>query len=295
VTFLDVGQGDATLLELPDGTTVLIDAGPAYRRLDMGRAVIGPYLWNQGIRRLDHVVATHPQWDHVGGLPWVLRTFEVGHYWSNGVSRTEKFFQQLDSAVRSSGIQEQITAAGTEIVNTGSCSLAVLSPFRSQATGDHPLFTVSNGADLNNLSLITRLECGEHSFLLTADAEQEALDRLLHTPKGFSARVVKVPHHGARSSLNHEWVNRLQADALIVSVGAHNRYGHPASEVLAAYQRRGFPLYRTDRDGAVWFTAAPGSYDMAIATTKLQALLPVQIGFNMWAEEWANWDRIWKR
>ena len=67
VTFLDVGQGDATLLELPDGQTVLIDGGPAFRRWDMGRAVIGPYLWNQGIYRIDHVVATHPQWDHVGG------------------------------------------------------------------------------------------------------------------------------------------------------------------------------------------------------------------------------------
>ena len=295
VTFLDVGQGDATVLELPDGQTVLIDAGPAYRRLDMGRAVIGPYLWNQGIRRLDHVVATHPQWDHVGGLPWVLHTFEVGHYWSNGVLRTEGFFHQLQSAVKSAGLQEQTPAAGTEIVSTGPCALTVLSPSRRQATGSYVSTTVSGGTDLNNQSLVTRLECGEHSFLLTADAEQEALDGLLRTPNGLSARVVKVPHHGARSSLHHAWVNRLQAEAMVASVGVHNRYGHPAPEVLDAYQQRGLPLYRTDRDGAVWFTATLGSPDMTIATTKQEGLLPVQTGPRMWIEEWANWVRIWNR
>jgi len=295
VTFLDVGQGDATVLELPDGQTVLIDAGPAYRRLDMGRAVIGPYLWNKGIRRLDHVVATHPQWDHVGGLPWVLHTFEVGHYWSNGVLRTEGFFHQLQSAVKSAGLQEQIPTAGTEIVSAGPCSLTVLSPSRSQGTGPYVSTTGSSGTELNNRSLVTRLECGGHSFLLTADAEQEALDGLLHIPNGLLARVVKVPHHGARSSLHREWVKRLQAEAMVASVGVHNRYGHPAPEVLDAYQQRGLPLYRTDRDGAVWFTATLGSSDMIIATTRQESLLPVQAGPHMWIEEWANWARIWNR
>jgi competence protein ComEC len=295
VTFLDVGQGDATILELPDGQTVLIDAGPAYRRLDMGRAVIGPYLWNQGIRRLDHVVATHPQWDHVGGLPWVLHTFEVGHYWSNGVSRSERFFHQLQSAVKTAGLLDQPTGEGTDIVNAGPCSLTVLSPSRSHQMLSTLSMTVSSGKDLNNRSLVTRLECGGHSFLLTADAEQEALEGLLTTEKGLSARVVKVPHHGAKSSLHGGWVNRLQTEAMVVSVGAHNRYGHPAPEVLDAYQQRGFPLYRTDRDGAIWFTATLGSHDMTITTAKQESLLPVHIGSHMWGEERANWGRIWNR
>ena len=295
VTFLDVGQGDATVLELPDGQTVLIDGGPSYRRLDMGRAVIGPYLWNQGIRRLDHVVATHPQWDHVGGLPWVLHTFEVGQYWDNGVSRPERFFSQLHSAVKSAGLQERTPTIGIEIVSPGPCSLTVLSPARSQGSEGYRSGTVSSGKDLNNRSLVTRLECGAHSFLLTADAEQQSLDGLLHVPNGLSARVVKVPHHGARSSLHREWVSRLQAEAMVVSVGARNRYGHPAPEVLNAYEQRGLPLYRTDRDGAVWFTATLGSDDMTVSTTREGNLLRVQAGPHMWREEWANWARIWNR
>lgn len=295
VTFLDVGQGDATLIELPDGQTVLIDGGPSYRRLDMGRAVVGPYLWNQGIRRLDHVVATHPQWDHVGGLPWVLDTFEVGQYWDNGVSRPERFFSRLHLAVKSAGLQEQTATAGTVIVNPGPCSLIVLSPSHSKGMEGYGSRTVSSGRDLNNRSLVTRLECGTHSFLFTADAEQQSLGELLHVSNGLSARIVKVPHHGAKSSLHHEWVNRLQAEAMVVSVGDHNRYGHPAPEVLDAYEQRGLPLYRTDRDGAVWFTATPGSDDLTVRTAREGSLLQVQAGPSMWKEEWANWTRIWNR
>jgi competence protein ComEC len=293
VMFLDVGQGDATVLELPDGQTVLIDAGPAYRRLDMGRAVIGPYLWNQGIRKLDHVIATHPQWDHVGGLPWVLHAFQVGQYWSNGIARPEKFFRQLHSAVESAGLQERIPSAGTQILSSGPCTLTVVSPSIGHMTKVLPPLSMS-GMDLNNRSLVTRLECREHSFLFTADAEQGALDTLLHIPHGLSARVVKVPHHGAKSSLHHEWVNLLQTEAVVISVGAHNRYGHPAPEVLDVYQQRNFPLYRTDRDGAIWMTATLGSQEMVITTAKQEILLPVQMGSRMWEEEKSNWSRIWK-
>lgn len=88
VTFLDVGQGDATVLELPGGETILIDGGAAYERWDIGRMVVGPYLWDRGIRRLTHVIATHPQLDHVGGLSWIIDNFEIDHYWSNGIPRS---------------------------------------------------------------------------------------------------------------------------------------------------------------------------------------------------------------
>ena len=269
--------------------------GPSYRRLDMGRAVIGPYLWNQGIRRLDHVVATHPQWDHVGGLPWVLDTFEVGHYWDNGISRPERFFSRLHLAVKSAGLQEQTSTAGTVIVSPGPCSLTVLAPFSRQGIEEYGSWIVSSGRDLNNQSLVTRLECGPHSFLFTADAEQQSLNELLQVSNGLSARIVKVPHHGAKSSLHREWVNRLQAEAMVVSVGAHNRYGHPAPEVLDAYEQRGLPVYRTDLDGAVWFIASLGSDDMTVRTAREGSLLQVQAGPRMWGEEWGNWTRIWNR
>ena len=293
VTFLDVGQGDATFLELPDGQTVLIDGGPAYRRLDMGRAVIGPYLWNRGIDRIDHVVATHPQWDHVGGLPWVLQTFDIGEYWSNGVSRSKAFYHRLQTAVEAADLDEQIIGAGSDIIGSGPCSLSVLSPLAKRT----PLMLAStqeiSGTELNNRSLVIRLDCGRHSVLFTADAEQQALEQLQHMPGGGSANIVKVPHHGAKSSLHHGWIKQIEAQAMVVSVGSHNRYGHPASEVVTAYEEQGIPMYRTDRGGAIIIEGSLDSPDLRITTAKQQQLVPLVLSQNFWSQEWANWQRLW--
>lgn len=295
VTFLDVGQGDATLIELPDGQTVLIDGGPAYSRLDMGRAVIGPSLWNKGIRRLDHVIATHPQWDHVGGLPWVLQSFPVRQYWSNGIHRDEMFYQRLRSTLLEQGIPESVAEDGQEFLRSDTCSLKALNP---PATIPSAFLASSGrlgGTSLNNRSLITRLECGSHSFLLTADAEIEALERMAKRSDGVSAGVVKIPHHGAKSSLNPNWVDRLKAESLVVSVGANNRYGHPAPEVVKRYREKDIPLLRTDRDGAIWFTASLNSPHIKRQTTQEQDFVTVVFGNGMWEVEWANWQRMWHR
>ena len=293
VTFLDVGQGDATVLELPDGQTLLIDGGPAYRRLDMGRAVIGPYLWNRGIRRIDHVIATHPQWDHVGGLPWVLQTFDVGAYWSNGVSRSKAFYTRLQTAVQATQLDEHVVFAGTPIIQSDPCALAVLSPLAKR----NSLMLVSSqemsGTELNNRSLVMRLDCGQHSILFMADAEQQALEKLQHMPGGRSANIVKVPHHGAKSSLHQGWVNQVEAQAMVVSVGSHNRYGHPAAEVMDAYEAREIPMYRTDHEGAIIIEGALDSPNLRINTAKQQKLVPVKLTDYSWSQEWANWQRLW--
>ncbi|MGD9851245.1 MAG: DNA internalization-related competence protein ComEC/Rec2 [Nitrospirales bacterium] len=292
VTFMDVGQGDATLIELPDGQTVLIDGGPAYSRLDMGRAVIGPLLWNKGIRRLDHVIATHPQWDHVGGLPWVLHKFQVGQYWSNGINRDEVFFQRLQSVIHERGIREAIAEEGQELLRSDTCSLNVLNPPAKAPSTFLTSSVVLGGTLLNNHSLITRLECGSHSFLLTADAEHEALERMAQRSDGAWAKVVKIPHHGAKSSLSSNWIHQLKAESLVVSVGAHNRYGHPAPEVVEQYRKKGIPLLRTDIDGAIWFTASLGSGGIVRHTAREYELAPVVFGQEMWDIEGANWRRL---
>ena len=293
VSFLDVGQGDATFLELPDGQTVLIDGGPAYRRLDMGRAVIGPYLWNRGIHRIDHIVATHPQWDHVGGLPWVLQTFDVGEYWSNGVARSKVFYRKLQTSVKRAKLEEHVIGAGEDIIAAGPCSLSVLSPLAME----NPLRLVTmqdiSGTELNNRSLVIRLDCGPHSVLFTADAEQQALEQLQHLPRGRIANIVKVPHHGAKSSLHHGWINQIEAQAMVVSVGSRNRYGHPASEVVTAYAEQGIPMYRTDREGAIIIESSLDSPAMRITTAKQQELVPVPLNGEFFTHEWANWQRLW--
>lgn len=289
VTFLDVGQGDATVLDLPGGDTILVDGGVAYERWDIGRMVVGPYLWDQGIRRLTHVIATHPQLDHVGGLSWIIDNFEIDHYWSNGIQRTNPFYQRLHDAIEKQGLVERVAWEGEEIVKEGSCRLTSLNP--PLVDGDSTLHEF-RGPELNNLSVVLSLTCGKHSILLTADAEVEALTRLLHHSLVESATVVKIPHHGAKSSLNRQWIQRLNAETAVVSAGQRNRYGHPAQDVLQAYDHMN--IYRTDSDGAIVLSAKPDSGEVRLQRTTDRQPIPLELNSYSLAHEWENLARFWR-
>ena len=294
VTFLDVGQGDACVLELPDGQTVLIDGGARYDTLDMGRAVVGPYLWERGITRLDHVIATHPQLDHIGGLSWVVRSFDVGRYWSNGVARDEPFYRHLQDALRARGLEDERAEEGRLVIESGPCRLAVLNP---PADADDPArrgeaTVAASGSALNDRSIVARLECGIHALLFTADVETGALARLHRRGAVSDATVVKIPHHGAASSLYEPWIAALKAHRAIVSAGRHNAYGHPAAAVVAAYERTGIGLWRTDRDGAVWLTGRQSDPELRIRTARESLLRHVPIDREWFLVERSNWERL---
>ncbi len=295
VTFLDVGQGDATLLELPDGQTVLIDGGAAYERWDMGRMVVGPYLWDRGIQKIDHLVATHPQLDHVGGLAWIIRHFDVGQYWTNGVQRFEPFYLTLSEAVKEKTLVEQVAWAGQDLIEGSTCRLESLNPPRSK-TGTVQVVPQSlSGAELNNLSVVLNLTCGPHSMLLTADAEVEALERMANDPAVHTATLVKIPHHGAKSSFSADWFHQLTAKVAVVSAGQRNRYGHPASSVLQRYDHKGIEVYRTDQDGAIMVSQRIDSPKTMTHTTKEYALVVVSGEGNVWFQEIENLHRLWVR
>jgi competence protein ComEC len=262
VTFLDVGQGDAAVLELPNGQTVLVDGGASYDTLDLGRTVVGPFLWDRGIRKLDHMIATHPQLDHIGGLSWVLTHFEVSRVWGNGMSRSEPFFERYRSAMRAQGLTESTAATGQEILTADPCRMVVLNPPPPQNALDH------GGATLNNLSVVTQLECGRFSILFAADVEREALARMVAEGSVRPATVVKVPHHGAKSSVHPRWLQHVGATVAVISVGARNPYGHPAREVLDAYEQEGARVLRTDLDGSVWVTGGSGSFELETYTMR---------------------------
>ena len=202
-----------------------------------------------------------------------MKTFEVGDYWTNGVSRTREFYRRLQATVQKAELEERVIGSGANIIGVGPCRLVVLSPEMKAQPGLVMPTREMSGAELNNRSLVTRLDCGQHSLLFTADAEQQTLDHLQHLPGGHSANIVKVPHHGAKSSLHHGWINQIEAQAMVVSVGLHNRYGHPASEVVAAYEARGIPLYRTDQDGAIIIEGTLSSSNLQVSTTRQQQLL----------------------
>jgi len=294
-TFLDVGQGDATLLEFPDGQVALIDGGAAYERWDMGRMVVGPYLWEQGIRTIDHLIATHPQLDHVGGLAWVIKHFHVRHYWTNGVQRAKPFYRRLHQAAREEDLNAQIAWAGQDLLQGKTCRMHSLNPPSSPTGASQPLHGLKSGEQLNNLSVVLSVSCGPHSILLPADAEVEALERMTHDPAVQAATLVKIPHHGAKSSFSAGWINQLTAQVAVVSAGQRNRYGHPIPTVLKEYEKNGIEVYRTDRDGAILISQNVDSMETTIQTTRDQFLSVVNKEGNILQQEIRNLRRLGRK
>ena len=292
VTFLDVGQGDSTLIEWPDGQTILIDGGTRYERFDMGRGVIAPFLWNHGIRRLDHVVATHPQLDHVGGLPWIIRHLDVGHYWHTDVERHEPLFEELHQIVHDRKVEDHVAIQGQEIVSGSSCRLTVLNPMAARPA-DAPVQHAS-GTVLNNRSVVTQLVCGLHSIVFAADIETEGLHRLAGSGQA-PATVLKVPHHGARSSLDREWIAQVHPRYAVISVGRHNSYGHPVQEVLDTYIAIGSEIVRTDVVGAITVTGHVSTSDLSVRTMRELMVQPVNLRACFWMCERENWQRVWRQ
>jgi competence protein ComEC len=294
ITFLDVSQGDSTVLELPGGEVVLIDGGASYERFDMGRSVVAPYLWNRGIRTIDYVIATHPQLDHVGGLTYVLRHFNVRHVWGSGDARQEVFYQRLTETLAQQGLTEHVVRAGRDTVMLGDCALKVLNPpappVQRQASSRR-----LEGHRLNNRSVVTQVTCGTHKMLFAADVEQEALSLMSQDEQSERVDVVKVPHHGAGSSLQPEWLDRINPAYAVISVGRHNSYGHPADAVLQAYRARGISVYRTDRDGGVWLTGRRSQQALKIHRMHDERIRPLSLSACLWACEQSNWERLLHR
>ena len=237
-TFLDVGQGDATLLQAA-GRAILVDSGPP------GDRIVG-MLHRAGITRLDVLVVTHAQADHDGGAAQVLRRFSVGLVLDGRDGVREPQGTQLAAAAVRRGVRMAVPLAG-DVVRAGSLALRVLSPQRR----DGPPVA---GADPNARAVVAVGSGPGLRVLLTADAESDVLTHLDPGP----VDVLKVSHHGSADPGLPALLARLRPRLAVIEVGAPNPYGHPAPATLAALRAAQVPLRRTDRDGSVRVDAGPG-------------------------------------
>jgi len=245
VTYLDVGQGDSALVELPGGHSVLVDAGglPG-SAVDVGALEVAPYLARRGVDDLDLVILSHPHPDHFGGLPAVLGAHRARRFWDSGQGEAES----LDAEHAS--ILSAARRAGAEILLPRMlCSRPVMiAGARFETLGPCP--SHDSGWGPNDNSLVVRMTFGDVRFLFPGDVER-AGEAWLESGGGYSADVVKVPHHGSRTSSGADFVAGTGAAVAVVSVGRHNRFGHPAPEVVERWRAAGTTVLRTDRDGAV--------------------------------------------
>jgi competence protein ComEC len=239
VWFLDVGQGDAALVRTPCGRALLIDTGGSLLR-DVGDDVLVPALRRQGIRTLDLVLVSHPDVDHIGGLGTVARELRVGAVAVADAAYPGPAFAEAVGVLRSRRIPVLPLAAGQRLRLDPALEVAVLAP----AAGE-------TAANANDLSLVLEIRHGSIRFLFPGDAGSAPLHRLAASGRISHCTVLKVPHHGSRGSWDEAFYRAASPRLAVISVGAGNRFGHPAADTLAGLTAHGARVLRTDRDGAV--------------------------------------------
>ena len=236
LSVLDVGQGDALVLRSPSGRVLLVDAAPAARGFDLGEAVVAPYLWSLGVRHVDGLVMTHVDGDHVGGAPFLSRAFSAREVWE-GIApqrdpRYERLGRSLDARSR------RITLRPGALMAWDDVTIEVLGP---------PPPRRPPALARNDHSLVLRVRYRAVALLLMGDAQRQTEIALPARP----ADVLKVGHHGSRSSTSWELLGQARPRLALISVGSASAFGHPHEEVLSRLRRAGARTLRTDRDGTL--------------------------------------------
>lgn len=242
IHFLDVGQGDAVAIRTPAGRWLLVDAGPGGPYHDAGARRVLPFLRAHGARRIEALVLTHPDADHIGGAAAVVRGIPVGRVLEPGLAVGKEPYRELLREVEQRRIPWHAARTGRSLHLDG-VTLELLWP-----DGE----TVDGAGEANQISVVGRLRYGGFSLLLPGDAP-EAVERILaeRDPAGLRAQVLKAGHHGSATSTSAALLEVVRPNLAVVSAGRRNRYGHPSPEVLDRLRVRGIDIARTDREGTV--------------------------------------------
>jgi competence protein ComEC len=270
VSFISVGQGDSALVEFPpDGwgrrKTMLIDGGDIYRSgFDTGEMVVAPFLWTNRIKKIDYIVLSHPQKDHMGGLEFIAGAFSIFEFWWNGEGAEGgeggKWVAAEGGYRGLGGLGKALDTSGAEVlIVNGATEKRVINGVEVEFL--HPLGN-NPPLDTNNNSLVIRLSYGTRSFLFTGDIGAVA-EELIAT-RDMRADVLKVPHHGSRASSSGAFLDAVSPEVAVVSAGWKNVFGLPHGETLERYSTRGISLLRTDINGAV--TIETDGYELRLTT-----------------------------
>lgn len=261
VDFIDVGQGDSALITFPNGETMLVDGGgkmnfnknyvrsensnepeifePDAQRI--GEAVVSELLWEKGYSKIDYILATHADTDHIQGLSDVAKNFRINTAFFGRMPDKDEDFAELSAILKRKNIESVMLSRG-DFFNIGNVKIETLFPEK-----DDSLKNISD----NNNSLVFRLIFGNKRFLFTGDIEKETEAKLLETPAFLQADFIKVPHHGSRTSSTAEFINATKAEYAIIPVGKRSQFGHPHKEVVERWKSSGAKVLTTGERGTI--------------------------------------------
>lgn len=232
VHFIDVGQGDCIFIQIPNGETMLIDSGEN----GLGPEIID-YMEKYGAEKIDYLIATHPHSDHIGSMAYIIDNFEIKSVYMPKVSTNTVTFENLLEAVSDKNLRIINAKAGVSIADNETFSADILAPV-----------SIDNKEELNNCSVVIKLNYLDTSFLFTGDAEKSELDEIVGD---VSADVLKVGHHGSKTSTYEEFIKKVSPSIAVISVGEDNVYNHPHPEAISILKEYAESIYRTDKDGTV--------------------------------------------
>jgi competence protein ComEC len=268
--FLDVGQGDSALLTMPDGTTLLVDGGgkpnfnyggedvddESFQRdtRSIGEGVVSEFLWSRGLDRVDYILATHADADHIDGLNDVARNFRVRGALVARTPTDDPEYARFAETMKTSGVDIQRIGAG-DVLRFGNVTADVLWPVAS-ADADEP--------SRNNDSVMLRLRFGQRVFLLTGDIEKQGETGVLREGIDLHSDLVKVAHHGSRTSSIEDFVAATKPSLAIISVGRRSMFGHPNAEVVERWRASGAEVMTTGERGTI--TVATDGRNLTLST-----------------------------
>ena len=232
VHFIDVGQADSILITQKD-SAMLIDGGN-----NEDSDLVKNYLRNEGIKKLDYVIGTHPHEDHIGGLDAVIKSFDIGSVIMPKAESDTRTFEDLIDAVIEKGLKITAPVPETEY-GLGDAGFVILAPNSEEYE------------DLNDYSVVIKLTYGNSSFLFTGDAEEVSENEMLAKGYPIKADVLKVGHHGSDSSTGDGFLKAVSPEYAVISVGKGNSYGHPSQKTLDSLDAAGVTVYRTDEAGTI--------------------------------------------
>lgn len=255
VHFIDVGQADSILIQEGEHS-MLIDAG----NNDDGKLVCD-YIKAQGVDTLEYVVGTHPHEDHIGGLDDVIKAFNVKNVYMPRKSATTKTYRDVLQAIKNKKLTIKAPEVGYSF-QLGEADFKVMAP--------HEIYE-----DANNCSIVLKMKYGNNSALFTGDAEKESEQAMMKGNPDLKCDVLKVAHHGSRTSSSQRFIEAVKPSFAVISVGKDNEYDHPKKATMERLQNNNIPVYRTDEAGTIVmtsdgnnieFSSKPGSYRGMIST-----------------------------